>query len=204
MNKMFPEHNVVLLYDTETTGPNFFMDKVIEFGYMLVEDGKISEKGSILIDWGIEIPEFITELTGITQDDINFRGISPEEFYILLKDLLTRAMLLIAHNAAFDASMINSLLNIFGDHIKNYNLDFMDSLALIADFIPVDKKPRKPRKNSKEYDKKMLEYEDKIKDLQTHKLLSVCKYYGIELKNAHTALADIEAVYKVLKAFSKK
>lgn len=202
---MFKNHKIVMLYDLETTGLNYYMDKIIEFGYVLLEDGIEIESGDILVDWGIDIPEIITELTGITQEEVNNNGISPYEFYNILIVLLQKANLLIAHNAQFDVSFMHNFLLYMGDvnGIEDYNVDFFDSLTLVVDHIAAGKKPRKPRKNSKDYEAKMEKWEEDVKLVQTHKVESVCKFYGIELNNAHRALADIVAVHEILKAFKK-
>jgi DNA polymerase III alpha subunit (gram-positive type) len=69
--------------------------------------------------------------------------------------------------------------------------------------VAAGKKPRKPRKNSKEYVTKMAKWEEDMKLVQSHRLESICKLYNIELNDAHRALNDTEAVYKILRAFKK-
>ena len=204
-DRLFPNHKNVMLYDLETSGLNYYLDKILEFGYRLLKDGIEIESGSILINWGIEIPEVITSLTGITKEEIEEKGIKPQVFYFILKDLLRQSDLVIAHNAPFDVSFAHHFLLGMGDEggIEDYDIDYFDSLTLVADHIAVGKKPRKPRKNSKEYETKMEKWEEAVKLVQTHKVMSVCNFYGIELNNAHRALADIVAVHEILKAFKK-
>lgn len=202
---MFSKHKTVLLFDLETDSLNHFLGHILEFGYLLLVDNKVVDKGSILINWGIEISDFTTELTGITKAEIDENGISPQEFYVIVSDLLKKSNLSIAHNAIFDISFMHHFLLGMGDKngIEDYNLDYFDSLTLVADHIAMGKKPRKPRKNSKNYEAKMEEWEAKVALVQTHKVESVARLYGVELNGAHRALADIIAVYEILKAFKR-
>ena len=120
--------------------------------------------------------------------------------------MLKKADILIAHNEKFDVSFLHNFLLSMGIEggIESFDLDYLDSLTVVADFIKKGKNPRKPRSNAKEYDKKMEEYKEKLAKVQSHKVMSVCNYYGIELKGAHRAMADIKAVYYILQAFCKK
>lgn len=202
---MFPKHKRVLLFDLETDSLNYFLGHILEFGYLLLADNEVVDKGSILVNWGIEISDFTTELTGITKEEIDEKGIAPKEFYVILKDLLKRADLLISHNLPFDTSFTHHFLLGMGDKngIEDYNLDYLDSLTLVVDHIAAGKKPRKPRKNSRDYVVKMEKWEEDVKLVQSHKVGSICNLYGIELNNSHRALADTMAVYEILKAFKK-
>ena len=202
---LFPNHKMVLLWDYETSGLNPYLDKILEFGYVLLENGVEIEQGDILINWEIEIPEIITTLTGIKKAEIDENGVSPQEFYVIMSDLFKRANLGIAHNILFDLSFAHHFLLGMGDEngIEGYDLNYLDSLTLIADHIAMGKKPRKPRKNSKNYEEKMDKWEEDVKLIQTHKVTSVANFYGVELKNAHRALTDIIAVFEILKAFKK-
>ena len=206
MRNIFKKHNKAVIFDLETSGLNFRKDKILELGYLIIEKGKIIEENSHVINWGIEIPKIITSLTGITQEEVEFDGITPKELLKIVITVLKKAGILISHNEKFDVSFLHSFLLSMGIEggIESFNLDYLDSLTVVADFIPKGKNPRKPRSNAKEYDKKMEEYKEKLAKVQSHKVMSVCDYYGIELKGAHRAMADIKAVYYILQAFCKK
>lgn len=203
---MFKKHNKILLFDTETTGLSMYLDRIIEYASVSVLDGVVVKERSVLINWGIEIPSFITELTGITQQDIIDNGISPKEFLQVLTEELSWADLIIAHNLPFDLSKIHHLLIQFGveNGIDKFNIDYFDSLSLVRDHIAKDDTPRKPRRNAKDYESKMIEWEEKKKLMQTHQVSSVCRYFNIELDGAHRALNDVIAIYDILNSFSKK
>ena len=66
--------------DTETTGLNPVKDRVLEIGAARVCDGKVWETFTTLIDTGVEIPERIVELTGIT-DEMQNTGKKPQQAF---------------------------------------------------------------------------------------------------------------------------
>ena len=60
--------NKYIAFDIETTGLDSMYDEIIEIGAIKIEDGKEIETFSTLIKPEYEIDEFITELTGITNE----------------------------------------------------------------------------------------------------------------------------------------
>jgi DNA polymerase-3 subunit epsilon len=103
---------IITTFDTETTGRDPLVDKIIEVGLVQTEverhTGRIVDvrkQGSWFQDPGIPIPPEITVLTGITNDDV--RGAS------LPMDILVKAIdestYMHAHNAFFDQNMMAQL-----------------------------------------------------------------------------------------------
>lgn len=90
--------------DIETTGVAVTRDKIIEIGAVKVIDGKVVERFSELIDPGVLIPPLITDLTGITQEDVaGKRHIDEviEDFVAFAEDYP-----LLGHNISFDYSFL--------------------------------------------------------------------------------------------------
>jgi len=58
----------VIVFDIETTGIDPLKNNIIEIGALKIKDGKISEVFHELINPEIEIPHFITNITGITNE----------------------------------------------------------------------------------------------------------------------------------------
>jgi|GEM_PF-3235164 len=75
--KIFPRSYVV--YDLETTGLDPMKDEAIEIGALLVKDGENPILNKWLLKPSIPIPPEITNITGITQDDVDRFGRDPDE-----------------------------------------------------------------------------------------------------------------------------
>ncbi|MFA3783105.1 exonuclease domain-containing protein [Melioribacteraceae bacterium 4301-Me] len=94
------------VFDFETTGTSPFNDRVIEIGIVKIKKGKITDTFQSLINPEMSIPAFITEMTGITNEDLvkapTFEKIFPEieKFF--------GSSVLVAHNFQFDYSFLKS------------------------------------------------------------------------------------------------
>lgn len=96
------------VFDLETTGGNHQNDKIIEIGLVKIENLKIVEKKSYLINPEIKIPDFIQKLTGIKQKDVQKAPRIEDvinEILALMEDSV-----LVAHNTSFDVPFFNSVL----------------------------------------------------------------------------------------------
>lgn len=69
----------LLVWDLETTGFNAPECKILEIGAFVVRGEEVEQKHWVLKHEGVEIPEKITELTGITQAIIDAEGRDPIE-----------------------------------------------------------------------------------------------------------------------------
>ena len=94
-----------LIIDLETTGLNYETDKIIEAGlYPFTYDpdtGDVATKVDPLVgyeDPGIPIPEVITNLTGITGEDVSGQKLDDD----MIGKILKASNIVIAHNAGFD------------------------------------------------------------------------------------------------------
>lgn len=100
------------VFDTETTGLPYHRDadlglqpRVIEFGGILTDGTEIIEETSFICNPGIEIEKVITDITGLTNDDLKDQP-RFEHFVPQLRDYFCQADVIIAHNLSFDKSMI--------------------------------------------------------------------------------------------------
>ncbi|WP_349631467.1 3'-5' exonuclease [Bradyrhizobium sp. BR 10289] len=93
-----------IFLDTETTGLDPARDEIIELGmapFDFSSDGRIfavGESFSRFRDPGRPVPAAVTALTGISDEMVAGRSIEPAEVTAFLGD----AVLVVAHNAAFD------------------------------------------------------------------------------------------------------
>src|SRR6267143_2507793 len=93
---------VAAVVDVETTGTNSDRDRIIELGICLFEyDRQNGRIYKVLGSWewfedpGFSIPPEITKITGITDEMVTGQSVDDA----MVKDLLGRAVLVIAHNA---------------------------------------------------------------------------------------------------------
>ena len=86
--------------DTETTGLRPERDRLIEVGLVRIQDGVEVDRFQTLLQPDVSLPEIITEITGITDDDLadapHFEDVAEE-----IASFLDGA-LFVAHNAEFD------------------------------------------------------------------------------------------------------
>ena len=108
---------VGIVLDVETTGLDSDIDQVIELGMIKFSFTRSGTLGRILDtyasfnDPGIEIPEEITRLTGITPADVRGHRIMPSG----IEKFVQEAALIVAHNASFDRPFIEKLFPSFSD-----------------------------------------------------------------------------------------
>src|SRR5260370_418836 len=107
---------VAAVVDVETTGTNPDTDRIIEFGICLFEyDRQNGRIYKVLGSWewfedpGFSIPPEITNITGITDEMVTGQSIDDGA----VNDLLGRAILIIAHNAAFGRRFLERRLPAF-------------------------------------------------------------------------------------------
>ena len=85
----YPDSYVV--WDLETTGLNPQKDKILEIGAIKVVNGEKISEHSWILNHKMEIPEVITEITGISKDLVDSEGVEPEfaidEFRKLFLDM---------------------------------------------------------------------------------------------------------------------
>ncbi|NLK50975.1 MAG: DEAD/DEAH box helicase family protein [Syntrophomonadaceae bacterium] len=117
---------VLVAFDLETTGLSPYQDEIIEIGAVKIEDGKITQEFQTLIRPSRPIPPQISQLTGITQDQLDdappLREVLPG-----FLDFLDNYPL-IAHQAVFDQGFLEANL---GYPLSNEVLDTLE-LARLA------------------------------------------------------------------------
>ncbi len=103
--------------DVETTGLSASRNRIIEIAIVKIENLKITDKLSYLINPQTYIPPFITSLTGISNDDV----IGAPIFSEIVDEIIsfTDNSILTAHNFTFDASFLNSEFMMSGREFVN-------------------------------------------------------------------------------------
>ncbi|MBP5467464.1 MAG: 3'-5' exonuclease [Clostridia bacterium] len=180
MSSLFSIFDSVIFLDTETTGLDSKNDKLIEIAAIkvILEEGKL--KIAKDFDYFIKLPdgmvlsEEITELTGITNEDLSKKGESSsyvaKQFVSLFEG---EKSLLVAYNAQFDLSFIYWLL-------VNENLAHLLKGIKMLDALTV-------YKDRKSY---------------PHKLANAVQAYDLSdiVANTHRAIDDTMSLFEVVKA----
>ncbi|MFA9455499.1 ATP-dependent DNA helicase DinG [Halalkalibacter sp. AB-rgal2] len=122
-----------VVIDLETTGHSVEKgDRIIQIGAVVCSNDEIIKTFSTFVQPGLEIPPFIEELTGITEDDIqdapSFRTVIPT-ILELLEDCC-----LVAHNADFDRSFLKKQIELEGYCFPN--VPVIDTVELARIFLP--------------------------------------------------------------------
>ena len=116
-----PDDYVVL--DLETTGVSWYRDTIIEFGAVKVVDRKPVDTYQQLVNPMRNLNPFITQLTGITPEQVRGQPDFPALWQLLEPMLAGR--ILVAHNAPFDLRVLASCLH-------DYRIDWKPEAAYLC------------------------------------------------------------------------
>ena len=136
---LFAKYDKLLLFDTETTGLQFSRDEIIEFAAVTVELRSgvptVTEEYDQLVALspGGFVPPKIEQLTGITNRDLQERGIPKKQVCADIARLMAGNTLLLAYNAHFDLSFLFYLLLRHGDPGVLKGKDKLDLLTVYRD-----------------------------------------------------------------------
>ena len=156
-----------VIFDLETTGTSCQSDEVVEISAVKVVSGEIVDEFSTLVNPGMPIPYYASEVNGITDDMVadspTFEGVL-RNFLEFVGDAV-----LVGHNIhTFDMKFIQrDAQRYFGKSIGN---DYIDTLQLARTYLP---------------------------QLRHHRLVDLADYYGIDAEGAHRALNDCRMTQQV-------
>lgn len=127
----------IVVFDTETTGIDFQRDEIIELGAVcLTAEGEAGAMDDLVrLSPGRSLPPFITDLTGITPQQLEQEGVekstAAEHFCRLLEG--AERPLIAAYNAQFDLSFLYYLLRPLGKAAVLGPPRFLDLLTVYRD-----------------------------------------------------------------------
>ena len=180
----FPvEHEVarlkIVAIDTETTGRDPSVDRIIEVGAVVWDGTNVAERFSWLVNPGCPIPKETTDVHGITDADVAGKPAFSEILPELLAVLAGRVPL--AYNAEFDKRFL----------MAEYNRCSV-----------VEARPVPAFRRNIEWIDPLVWVREVQKDEKSKALGEVCQRLSIPLTNAHRASHDAEAALLVLRAIS--
>ena len=119
------------IVDIETTGGSSRIEKITEIAIFQHDGEKITGEFVTLVNPERNIPYFITNLTGITNEMVE----NAPRFFEIAKVIieLTQGRTLVAHNAKFDYSFIRQEFKSLG---YNYRRSLLDTVTLGRKLIP--------------------------------------------------------------------
>lgn len=140
LSSLLDRYKALVIFDTETSGLDPEDNQIIELAALRVERttaGALRIAGKmdtfIKLPEGEQLPENIVTLTGITDRLLETEGVqSGTAVSRFLKLVKPGPVLMIAHNAQFDACFLRELLRGF----KPGRLDWLDSLTVYKDRRP--------------------------------------------------------------------
>jgi DNA polymerase III epsilon subunit-like protein len=112
---------ITLIFDTETTGlvkhplaKDSIQPQIIEWAGILVdENAEVIQELELLINPGCPLPQEITKITGLTDEDLADKP-SFKEVARLIQNMFEMADALLAHNLPFDSNMMKLELRRLG------------------------------------------------------------------------------------------
>ena len=117
--------------DVETTGLSPKTERLTEIAIIILEEGKIIEEYSTLINPEKKVPYRITQLTGINTQMVQ----DAPYFYEIAKKVveITEGCTFVAHNASFDYRFIQAEFARYG---FEYQRKMLDTVKLSRKLLP--------------------------------------------------------------------
>ena len=163
-----------IVCDVETTGLSPVFNRITEIALIKVRNGEIIDKFSSLINPQQHIPREITNLTGISNEDVmnkpKFADVA-DEIVSFMDQTEGGADVFTGHNVGFDYKFLTHSFNRIN---KPFDLKTLCTCKLA---------------------RRML------KRLRSKSLINVASYYGINFKRYHRAYDDALATAKILLNF---
>lgn len=198
----------LLVFDLETTGFVAPECRILEIGCYIVRGGKIEKKHWVFQN-KCEIPEKITEITGITKEIIDAEGTDPATNLLEFLPLFKRAKMNLGHNSIrFDIPFLtNYAADVLGwtEAQKTATRRMIESCAFDTAVHFKAKKIGAEQLESEPF----VSFAKRVMDVRAYGVkfnLTLCaEEMKIDLSGivAHRAMADVEVTYKVFKALPK-
>ena len=125
------DDTVYTVFDLETTGFESIDDEIIEIGAVKMKGGNVIDTFSSFVKPSQEIPEKVTEITGINYEMVKDAKSDKEVLETFLE--FSKNTVLVAHNANFDYSFIKNVIrNKINDR---WDMPIIDTLILSRSLV---------------------------------------------------------------------
>ncbi len=121
-----------VVFDIETTGLSAAVNRVTEIGAVKIVNGQVCEEFQTFVNPECEIPQNITELTGITGDMV---ADAPtfEQAFDAFCEFCGKDVVLVAHNASFDVGFMRAGAERIG---KQFDYTYLDTVPMCRYVFP--------------------------------------------------------------------
>lgn len=184
----FPSDYIV--FDLETTGLDPSWDSIIEIGAIHYANGNEVDRFQTLVNPGWEIPEFITDLTGITNEMVSDAPYIEESLPLFIE--YAGNSVLVGHNVNFDVNFVyDNWLRQTGAYFNN---DFIDTMRIARKLLKT--LPHHRLQDLKEYYGITVETE--------HRAIADCIATKILLEHLHAGVLETYGTDEAFQALFKK
>jgi len=206
----FDEHLKIdyIVWDLETTGFVAPESKILEIGCFIVRGDEIERKHWVLNN-DVEIPEKITEITGITQDIIDKEGRDPKECLLEFLPLFKECKRNITHNGIkFDIPFLVAYLEDVLECTEEQKYATKDLINSTAYDTATYYKAKELGIEEGDYDT-YFNFADNVMRQRVSGLRFnlgfVCDELGVDRSNItqHRAMADVELTHEIYKKIIK-
>jgi DNA polymerase-3 subunit epsilon len=125
-HNMLPNNYIV--FDTETTGLNPETNEIIEFTFLKYENNILVDKLSSLVRPEELIPDFITNITHISNEDV----LDKKDINYYLEDIIKfiNKSIIIGHNVLFDIKFLREAISKSNLDLEPLNIQYIDTVNL--------------------------------------------------------------------------
>lgn len=165
-------NNRYIVFDVET--PNLANDRISAIGIVVLENGKKIQEYYTLVNPEVHFDSKNIELTGISEESVKNKSVFPQVWEEIRG--IMGSGLLVAHNAAFDMSVLAKTINGYGIEWLPY-VYYACTCQMAKDCIT---------------------------EAPDGKLKTLCQMFNVELLEHHNALADAKACSDLLLRYIDK